>query len=369
MDSVRDCKMVSDGDSSSDEGAEELVAMIAAHKTHVDLSPDAWHMGIVCIVKDLAEMIDGHFSAFKLLRFCFCFATLILNVIFQFLLLREVWVHIVRPGVHTVQGNYREYHKSVFDVAGAVIPGAWDNLDEATQTEICHTSLSAPVFLYAIITLWVIRMVQEFRETDQLRRNISALPVLPAGIAALDMVHERPSDDDEGINEVIALNASTRFFIYVLIVIPKFLVCLVLLFLGCRWLVSTASFSDLILNALALEFILNIDELIFTALFPVTAVKEVEIVKFAYAKGKDLSNKDKEAVKTWGYARSILMLIFVLFFVGLYQNVLQQILPGYTYDITDNCVELFNKEAMLPCPADYWGALTGTHADCFPFGE
>lgn len=328
-----------DNDSCSSEGEANprLDDLIRAHKNHTDLAPDAWGMGVVCIVKDLADILDGHYSLFHCFRFGFSFTVLILNVGFQFFLLRQVWYYIVRPSVHTVQSNYRSYHSDIFDKDGNMIAGAWDAYPTEKKEQLCQTALSIPFFLWALMMYWVTRMVQEMRETDRLRRNIRELPALPSGARSSEMVHEKESDDDDGINEIIALNTSTRVSLYVLIVIPKFLVCIALLLLGCRYLGSTEAFETLILNAMALEFIVNADELAFNALFPVSACKEIEIVKFAHAK-KDLTNEQKESIKVQGYARSVLTLLVIFAVVAIYQSCFQQIIPGYKLGVLDLCV-------------------------------
>ena len=60
-----------------------------------------------------------------------------------------------------------------------------------------------------------------------------------------------------------------------------------LLIAGIQWLARTSNITDLILNAVALEAILQIDEMIFVCLFPKkvqTAVYELEPVKIRYSR-------------------------------------------------------------------------------------
>ena len=60
-----------------------------------------------------------------------------------------------------------------------------------------------------------------------------------------------------------------------------------MLIAGTQWLARTSSISDLILNAVALEAILQIDELIFVALYPKkvqTAIYELEPVQIRYTR-------------------------------------------------------------------------------------
>merc|ERR1719262_1056172 len=52
------------------------------------------------------------------------------------------------------------------------------------------------------------------------------------------------------------------------ILIPRCIIAAILLWLGCRWLTATNDFNDLLLNAVALEFILLLKELLYHTLVP-----------------------------------------------------------------------------------------------------
>merc|ERR1719324_47455 len=52
------------------------------------------------------------------------------------------------------------------------------------------------------------------------------------------------------------------------LVLLRCVIACVLLFLGCRWLLATNRFADLILNAVALEFILLLKETTYLLLVP-----------------------------------------------------------------------------------------------------
>eukprot|EP00435_Cladocopium_sp_Y103_P040701 s3782_g11.t1 len=76
-----------------------------------------------------------------------------------------------------------------------------------------------------------------------------------------------------------------RFGSYLLFRLARTAVAACLLVAGTQWLARTSSISDLILNAVALEAILQIDELVFVALYPKkvqTAIYELEPVKIRY---------------------------------------------------------------------------------------
>merc|ERR1719460_3295669 len=47
---------------------------------------------------------------------------------------------------------------------------------------------------------------------------------------------------------------------------PQLYILITLLVAGCRWLCATADLTDLLLNALALEFVLNVKDLLYNVL-------------------------------------------------------------------------------------------------------
>merc|ERR1712224_1012172 len=108
-------------------------------------------------------------------------------------------------------------------------------------------------------------MMNELKACIRLQKDIAKLPHVPSDASISDTVLE--SEDGESYN-IIGLTCCTRFCLYVLVVIPKFSICLLLTHIGCRWLTATESFSDLILNALALEFVIGVDENILEFFLP-----------------------------------------------------------------------------------------------------
>jgi len=120
---------------------------------------------------------------------------------------------------------------------------------------LCGSALTKAGFTMAILFLWACRMLAETRDCIRLNRCISSVPGLPAGVSPSEMVYERPGEDEgDEVYDIICLDASTRNFLRALVVVPKTIVCFGLLVLGSVWFSATASFGDLILNALALEF-------------------------------------------------------------------------------------------------------------------
>merc|ERR1712137_262916 len=69
---------------------------------------------------------------------------------------------------------------------------------------------------------------------------------------------------------------------YAFVILPRSVVCITLCCLGCQYLMVIRTLGDLLLNAMALSFILNVDELFFESLASCgikLAIKSIEAVE------------------------------------------------------------------------------------------
>mmetsp|Transcript_117225 Transcript_117225/g.338908 ORF Transcript_117225/g.338908 Transcript_117225/m.338908 type:complete len:138 (-) Transcript_117225:210-623(-) len=121
--------------------------------------------------------------------------------------------------------------------------------------------------------------------------------------------------------------------------------------LGARWLLSTTCFQDLLLNGVALAFVTELDELIYMALMPDDIKEMVQDFKIAVPPKivKSVSTKSQHekdlltfvAYRDWRLSVMIArMASTALVVVGLpvvYIRYLQQVLPGYKWDVHANC--------------------------------
>merc|ERR1719387_2858245 len=115
-----------------------------------------------------------------------------------------------------------------------------------------------------------------------------------------DMIRMPAPDDEEGAPKIVKLTKFIDWLLFLVIIVPKTIISVGLLIIGCVWLAATDSFSDLILNAVALEFVVNIDNLLFEAIMPVTVVEKVTEIKFLIKKSPE-SAKQRDDKVIGGY--------------------------------------------------------------------
>jgi len=145
-----------------------------------------------------------------------------------------------------------------------------------------------------------------------------------------------------------------KVLIVVLVIIPRVGISSYLLWLGCRWLIATNNFSDMVMNAVALEFILLLKELLYKALISVRNRLDLERTK--------LQPRYRKRAPTCGaFTRTVvyglLSCVWVLACMGVPEhfNGIQQVLPDYKWDVRMVCKRWIEWRYCVnpPCPVDY----------------
>merc|ERR1711971_101312 len=126
------------------------------------------------------------------------------------------------------------------------------------QHDICTCSLSQPIFLGAIIFLWAITSFRYVRENAHFSRNVFMMDTDTDNMTPSEVFEK----DEEGC-KLARITLGVKFFVLAFIQLPKLIMDVILLWIGCRWLVATLGFGEILLNALALEFILNLHEILY----------------------------------------------------------------------------------------------------------
>merc|ERR1719498_931526 len=118
--------------------------------------------------------------------------------------------------------------------------------------------------------------------------------------------------------------------------IPRMAITSVLLWIGCRWLLATTDFADLVMNAIALEFILLIKDCLYVALMPARSNIDLSLTKIQ-------PFPKRLSPAWWNFADSFLLLLVAVLWVYLYMRHFQQVLPDYRWDVHDVCVEYIKE--------------------------
>jgi len=329
------------------------------------LPEDMWGVTILSICTDFAEMFDGTISVARALRMTFSVVAMAVNLWMQFVILSEVNHFIVGKALHDVQSNYMQYHREAFHSNGSFIEHRWKAWDAKSSKKLCNMAIDKnALFGICVIFVWAGRMLGELRTIDKLLRDIWKVAKLPPGMPVSDMVEEVRNPETRKIElfQLRHLNCITRTLIYILVIIPKLIIAVVLMFIGCRWLAAAVKRTDLILNALSLEFVIGIDEHILDKFAPQRLKERVRAFEIIHRVSPLNESPTSKRKVMSSYGRSLLYLCLGCLWSWVYMMHLQQVVPGFNYDVRMHCAEQDRLFEPLCLPFD-------DPDKCFPFGR
>jgi len=328
------------------------------------LPHDMWGVSLLLIVKDLPDICEGCSTALQKFRFFYSAVTCTFNIVIQIAILFWVRLYVVLPAIVGIQEEYLNFHKVVFDTSGAVMQDAWAVFEG--KDRLCEAVIGNQHFLCVLLFFWSARMLVEFKEVTQLMRDLNGLPPLGKDKKVSDMVRETVSDNEEigaerrQMNHIVALNGPARFACFFGVILPRICIALFLWYMGYQWLAATTHFKDLVLNALALEFVVKIDEIFYEAFFPKKFRSIIDNTTVDSTKSEKTHElEERQMLKEFGV--NMCLFLFCVAAVQLYYFCIQTVLPGYKFDIHDLCQHYWKKSGVLRCRAFESG--------CFPFGE
>jgi len=253
----------------------------------------------------------------------------------------------------TVNGKHR-------GKPGYFRPELFDTLDDDLKKEVCNIPFSQRSFFMLVIFIWSLTCIAQIRQCIELAATIVwVTPTARSMRNALVIGNEIPegADDDEvrrilskadvnndGIPErlIAGLTPLIKTMLMTLILAPWLGLTCFLLWLGCRWFAATNDLGELVANAVALEFILLLKELLYYTLVSERSKRELSNTYLLPA--------EKEEVASFrAFLSGIVWGLVALGWVFLYVYRLQAVLPEYRWDVHDSCTRWF--ASLLARPA------------------
>lgn len=228
---------------------------------------------------------------------------LLVNVLLQLLLLLFTKFYIVDPSQGEMSLNqigFAQKYGGVWNME--VMQEALANHDETAKT-MCEMPTTDSRFLYIILLCWVVVVMKDLRSSLEFAITIAGLPNTAVGEELID-------EDDHTEGTVIAsVTWPVRLAVVVLVAVPKFVIGLLLLHYGCLWLMATSGFMDLVLNAVALAFIVEFSTLLFATFLSASMQGKVTGTQFKYVPSGGTSSWVSILVKAWDSHMSCIMML------------------------------------------------------------
>mmetsp|Transcript_92599 Transcript_92599/g.261546 ORF Transcript_92599/g.261546 Transcript_92599/m.261546 type:complete len:434 (-) Transcript_92599:61-1362(-) len=325
----------------------------------IDIPEDAYGAAILAIVKDLPRVIRREKAALALACCVWSFSVLFVNFCLQVSILVYVYGYVVLPAVRNVQKQYQDFHVRVFTPDGTFHPEWWEHYPG--KDELCEIALTDRSFYYCILFCWTMSMLREIRSSEKLLRDIRNLPV------CRDSSAMTVSALNGEKTYVVAITTPFRYMVFFLVCIPRIFICVLLLWLGCQWLSATTSFADLVMNSVAMEFVLGIDNVMYDAFLPQFYRDEVSSINIL-DQAHD-GSAEEDALKWTGIYRTFKYSFCAVLYIFLYAEVMQTVLPSGVQDVALQCDSHMKSRIKPLCTKMSWSLNNPSVLDlCYPFG-
>lgn len=357
-------------------GAQEEVDDPEEVKAPWTLDEDTYGLAIAVFVKDTTAMATGAGStSLRTSRMMLSVLLVYVNIGFQIFLTLQVKRFITPRAVDHIRDAYGEFewrmhgsnmsHMKISpggSSEGLVVgqpeyfdPSLFAEIPPDLKDEVCHIPFSQPAFLLAVLFLWTLTCIGDVKRCLILFERLivfmptadstlDVFPPLPLRCASL------PEGSSPGLpsspgspfsagsslgrrelqrRPVQGLTMRMKLFVCWAILVPRLCIVGDLLWVGCRWLAATINFGDLLLNAVALEFILLLKDMLYTVLASSRSKKDLLNLDIK------LYCKDRPTFAT--FLGSFLWGAAALAWAIIYTRYGQAVLPDYNWDVRSLC--------------------------------
>uniref|UniRef100_A0A7S2HKQ7 Uncharacterized protein n=1 Tax=Alexandrium andersonii TaxID=327968 RepID=A0A7S2HKQ7_9DINO len=320
-------------------GATSTMSEDVLKQDHEPLPANVYGWAVSMVIRDLIWLHQGtHLRMERAARIANSLLIIGGTIAMQVFLLFAVSSLLCRKQVHRIRSTYGEYEYLMYPNHTYItvngfnrgIPGYRKDerfllMSGNFASEVCEIPLSHPYYLACILLVWVFTCQVELRTIFETSYRLFYATPTVAGLG--DVLKDQWNDHAHNVQ---GLTAGLKFFIAVFVQIPRVCTLLSLLWLGCRWLTATIGLDEVLLNGLALEFMVLLKDLLYNVCISHRNKFETERLFI-----KPFRDVNKAGFCTffdsqvWG--------VMSVIFVWCYVFHMQQVLPDYRWDVQDLC--------------------------------
>ncbi|CAJ1345566.1 unnamed protein product [Effrenium voratum] len=249
------------------------------------------------------------------------------NVCLQMFLLFEIEFLIAFPAMQHARHLYDAFTASCYDgidTPSVEVKARFESWDAGDKTELCQFPLTNPTFFYMVILIWTFFLGHELKQTVYFFWHTVRLQNPSEGMVYI-LDHEKESHF-----VITHMSKSLKFWIGFIVFLPKFIIAIVLWYIGARWLTATPGVDNLMLNSLALTFICELDELIFRTCTSENIKANLERTKLPMP-------PSPVGPSVLGALETTVTVVGCFALAYLYLTHFQTAIPDYRWDLADLC--------------------------------
>jgi len=322
------------------------------HHEYEQVEETAYTGAMAVIIKDVQRLYRREgtkHSAERMSRILFALGIMTGLVLIQCYLLVTIKTFVASPAVRSIRqvyGAYEEtmYHGHVQDsgfgfplgIGGPkgpyFDPAQFSKISNDDKGSICLIPFSQPAYLSIILFIWSLSIIGELRACATLCYWLKSIETHEDMEEAMQDGHDEYHEEyHDGLHVVVGLPMSLKCGLFFVVILPRLLTSLLIFWLGCRWLAATLDFTEVLINAVALEFVINLNSVLYTQFVTDRSKRELSKLRFSTKEdsGKPIDVLAVVGGLSWGIGAAV--------WIYLYICHLQLVLPGYQWDVRGPC--------------------------------
>eukprot|EP00931_Biecheleriopsis_adriatica_P030758 TRINITY_DN18094_c0_g1_i1.p1 TRINITY_DN18094_c0_g1~~TRINITY_DN18094_c0_g1_i1.p1 ORF type:complete len:435 (+),score=97.41 TRINITY_DN18094_c0_g1_i1:58-1362(+) len=307
-----------------------------------NLDEDVYGAGIASLVRDSWSLVQGKgdltLRVGRLLGSMFIMSFVIFLQVF---VISQMQALVAAPAVTEIRKIYGRYEYVMYGQSPSHIyltpngfprgidkqyfdPANFDLLSGDEKASACAIPFSQLRLLLPILFIWTLTMIGDMRRCgDLFVRLMLSTPTIS------DM--KEAVIEGEGETEIIVgMTKKVKALVLCLCIIPRWFIDVYILWLGCRWLCATPSFSDLLLNSVALEFIVLLKDALYAGVVPDRNKRATQNTLIQPWQKTEPANYRV-------FLSAFLLLAVAFAWVQFYTFSFQAVLPDYKWDVAKTC--------------------------------
>eukprot|EP00928_Gymnodinium_smaydae_P027192 TRINITY_DN210_c0_g1_i3.p1 TRINITY_DN210_c0_g1~~TRINITY_DN210_c0_g1_i3.p1 ORF type:complete len:372 (-),score=39.98 TRINITY_DN210_c0_g1_i3:6401-7516(-) len=224
-----------------------------------------------------------HGNAGLFLQVLFGITLLVMSFSIQIILV----VSLLVTTIYVEKDPYRKGLDEKYNVLSAALasnPPLRLNVDDALEGDtlaLCQTKSTLPLAHFLVLLLWNARMLAEIVDALWRLNVIRSLPVIDVrGRQTYPLIDDDNSNGKE--EHIVGITRRIRVVCHCLVVLPQFLCAVLLWWMGTKFLFFAHSTDLLIMKAISLSFITQLDEIMFSAFGSLRFKARVNKASFRY---------------------------------------------------------------------------------------
>lgn len=276
-------------------------------------------------------------------RLCFSIGLVVVTISLQMAVVFEARRLLSARAVHEIREVYSDFENKMYN-GSAVVDGQYrgisgfsaDQFKTVSEDEkevVCQIPLAHPHYLMLVLLIWALTTLSEVRRccTVGLRAIINT-PLTHS-------MHIEKTPDDPLVFVVKGVTLPVKMAV-TFVLVPRTVMACALLWLGSRWLLATPDLTELLLNAMALEFVLLLKDLLYQVVVPHRNKVDVQQTLF-----EPITRKER--ITCFNISGTLVILVLAVGWAVLYPFAFQRVLRGYKFDVAAVCEQWLAEKTSI----------------------